>query len=243
MLLHLRRGSEILDVGCGGGRPILTVMGRVTGLEPIAELAAQARQIYPKVVAGKAENMPFPDGQFDAVVSTDILGHIPVPLKSAVISEMFRVLRPGGVTLHFAEADSDGWLARIAKREPEAYHKVWIDGPDHRAMEPAEVQLERFRQAGFEIELARPFFPIMPAYGLTSALLKEHKRLPAWLKLVCFFDGLVKNAVLAEIIYLVQTPLAFLNYFAPQKAGLGLIIKARKPLVVPAAAPPSTYLN
>ena len=231
MLLHLRRGSEILDAGCGGGRPVLTAIGRVTGLEPIAELAAQARGIYPEVVESFAEKMPFPDGRFDAVVSTDILGHIPVPIKDAVMSEMFRVLKPGGVTLHLAEADSDGWMARIAKREPGPYRNTWVESPDHRAMETAAVQMDRFRRAGFVIEKARPYMPILPAAGFIYASLKEHRRLPAWLKLVRFFDSLVAgNESLCEIINVVLTPLAFVNLFARVESGLGLIIKARKPL-------------
>ena len=231
MLRHLPRGAAILDVGCGGGRPVLTAIGRVTGLEPIAELTAQARQLYPTVVESGAEKMPFPDGQFDAVVSTDILGHLPVPIKPAVTAEMFRVLRPGGVTVHLAEADSDGWMARVAKREPVPYQKVWIDEPDHRAMEPAGVQLERFRQAGFVIELARPYMPILPSLGVLHALFREHQRLPAWLKLARFCDSLVAgNEALCEILNVGLTPLAFVNLFAPPEAGLGLIIKARKPL-------------
>jgi|GEM_PF-2759893 len=242
MLLHLKRGSEILDVGCGGGRPVLTAIGRVTGLEPIATLAAQARQIYPNVVESVAEQMPFPDGQFDAVVSTDILGHIPVPIKDAVMSEMFRVLKPGGVTLHLAEADSDGWMARIAKREPEPYRNVWIEEPDHRAMEPARVQLERFRRAGFVVEMARPYMPILPTFGALHFLFKEHKHLPAWLKMACFFDGLVAgNETRCELLNIGLTPLAFVNLFAPVEAGMGLIIKARKPLS--AAAPAGNHLN
>lgn len=237
MLLHVPRGSEILDVGCGGGRPVLTSIGHVTGLEPIPELAAQARQLYPRVEESMAEKMPFPDGQFDAVVSTDILGHIPVPIKDAVMSEMFRVLKPGGITLHLAEADSDGWMARIAKREPVPYRKFWIEAPDHRAMEPAGVQLERFRKAGFTIEKARPYMPIVPAFGSIYAMFKEHKNIPGWLKLARFFDGLVAGKeTLCEFLNVLITPLAFLNLFAPAEAGQGLIVKARKPFAAPAAA-------
>jgi len=240
MVLHVPRDSEILDVGCGGGRPVLTSLGRVTGLEPIAELAAQARQLYSIVEEGMAQKMPFPDGQFDAVVSTDILGHIPVPVKDAVMSEMFRVLKPGGITLHLAEADSDGWMARIATLEPVPNRKVWIEAPDHRAMEPVAKQLDRFRKAGFTIEKARPYMPVVPVIGTIYSMFKEHKNLPIWLKAWRFFDGFAAGKeTICEILNVAITPLAFLNLFAPPEAGQGLIIKARKPF----AAQPSPAIN
>jgi len=230
MLLHLRPGSKILDVGCGGGRPVLAAIGPTVGLEPIAELAVQARTVYAEVVECGAEAMRLNDGQFDAVVSTDILGHIPVPIKDAVMSEMFRVLRPGGITLHLAEADSNGWLARIAKRESAPYQHVWIDVPDHRAMETAEVQLARFRKAGFVIEKSRPFLPVVVPCGAISVLLKEHKNLPLWLKMFRYCDGiLAKNEIICEIANVVLTPLSVINLFAPVGHGLGILIKARKP--------------
>src|SRR5688572_14843503 len=77
MLRHIPKGSKILDVGCGGGRPILAQRGTVTGLEPIAELAETARGVYARVVAGDAQALPFSDGEFDVLVTTDVIGHVP----------------------------------------------------------------------------------------------------------------------------------------------------------------------
>jgi SAM-dependent methyltransferase len=230
MLLNIQRGSKILDVGCGGGRPVLAALGKVTGLEPIDELREGARKVYAEVVNGVAEKMPLPDNHFDAVVSTDILGHIPFPIKDAVVSEMFRVLRPGGVTAHVAETDSDGWLARLAKQEPGPYRDIWVEAPDHRAMEPAELLIERFRRAGFVIEKARPISPILPEIGGISALMHKHQQLPAWLRVVRSFDKLASgNEVIRELCNIALTPLAWVNLFSRIEAGLGLIIVARKP--------------
>ena len=60
MLRHIPKGSKILDVGCGGGRPILAQRGTVTGLEPIAELAETARGIYAQVVVAMPEPCRLP---------------------------------------------------------------------------------------------------------------------------------------------------------------------------------------
>jgi SAM-dependent methyltransferase len=230
MLLNIKRGSEILDVGCGGGRPVLAAIGRVTGLEPIDELRALAQEVYTEVAKGGAEKMPFPDNRFDAVVSTDILGHIPFAIKDAVISEMFRVLRPSGITVHVAEVDSDGWLMRIAKREPGPYRETCVEAPDHRAMEAAEPLLARFRRAGFVVEKVRPIQPIVPEWGTISNSLSKHRCLSGWLRVWRGLDRLVAGKeIVREIMNVALTPLAVVNLFAPVEAGLGITIVARKP--------------
>jgi len=43
---------------------------------------------------GQGERLPFPDGSFDVVISNGVIDLIPD--KDAVLSELFRVLRPGG---------------------------------------------------------------------------------------------------------------------------------------------------
>lgn len=52
------------------------------------------------------EAMPFPDGQFDAVLSTLMLHHLPGKLRSQCAAEMRRVLKPRGrlLTIDFGTA-------------------------------------------------------------------------------------------------------------------------------------------
>jgi SAM-dependent methyltransferase len=230
MLRHIPRGSKILDIGCGGGRPVLSDLGEVTGLEPIESLAAQARRIYPKVVGGFAQKMPFADNSFDVAVSTDILGHIPFEFKDGVMAEIFRVLRPGGKTLHLAEADSDSWLVRIAKREPEAYRKAWVEIPDHLAMETVEAQVSRFKKAGFVMDKVIPVQGILPECGVISSGLKYHTKLPLWMRVLRGMDDLLaRNAVVKELVTVIMSPFAFVNWFARPEAGLALLFVAHKP--------------
>jgi SAM-dependent methyltransferase len=91
-----------LDVGCGEGRfcRLLAAEGiEATGLEPTAALLAAARARDPagRYVDGRAEALPFDDGEFDLVVSyltlIDIADHV------QAIGEMARVLAPGGALL------------------------------------------------------------------------------------------------------------------------------------------------
>lgn len=229
MLRHIPQGSKILDVGCGGGRPILTERGTVTGLEPIAELAQVARGVYSRVVAGDARALPFRDGEFDVLVTTDVIGHVPNEAKNKIFSEFARVLRKGGLTIHIAEIESDGWLARRAKREIEAYQRVWIEEPDHRNLETSDQLQERFTAAGFQILEAQPIQAYLSECGQLYGLMYRHKRLPLWLKVWRGLDYLFsRQVVIKELVSLLQTPIGMINRIALPSQGLGLIVIAKK---------------
>ena len=106
-LPHLRRGMCVLDVGCGPGTITVGLAaavapGRVVGLDVQPRVLGQARAhaaahrtANVAFQAGSATALPFPDGAFDAVFAHTLLEHVREPL--AVLREVRRVLRPGGV--------------------------------------------------------------------------------------------------------------------------------------------------
>ncbi|MCA8899605.1 MAG: class I SAM-dependent methyltransferase [Hyphomonas sp.] len=102
MLLAGRRFSHMLDVGCGEGRFCRLMKpqcARTTGIDPTVPLIDAARRLDPDgdyVIAG-GEALPFADAAFDLVASYLSLGDIPD--YRAAISEMARVLAPGGTLL------------------------------------------------------------------------------------------------------------------------------------------------
>lgn len=229
MLQNIPPGSKILDVGCGGGRPILAERGTVTGLEPNPDLAQLARGVYARVVQGDARELPFADGEFDVLVTTDVIGHVPNESKAKIFREFARLLRQGGVTIHIAEIESDGWLARIAKREPEAYRQVWIEEPDHRNLESAGRLVERFRESGFQILKTQPIQPYLPECGQLYGLMYRHRQLPPWLKLWRGLDYVLsRNDVIKELTSLLLTLPGLINHRAAPSQGLGLIVIAQK---------------
>lgn len=101
-------GEDVLDVGCGTGD--LTMLarkrsgsaGRITGIDPSSEMIRVARnkatrkslEIEYLVVA--AEALPFDDSTFDLVLSSFMMHHLPEALRSEMLAEARRVLRPGG---------------------------------------------------------------------------------------------------------------------------------------------------
>lgn len=102
-LLRIEAGDDVLDVGCGTGRLAGWIMkcvgpsGKVAGIDPLAERIAIARDGNRDIqfeVAGAEDLSCFPDGSFDVVTLNVVLHWIAD--KAKALSEIYRVLRPGG---------------------------------------------------------------------------------------------------------------------------------------------------
>lgn len=154
------RGGRILDIGCGGGHGEALRYGarEVVGLDLSLHSLRCASALYPGTVQASAARMPFPDGHFDAVISSNFLGHVPFEEKDAVFGEMTRVLRRGGIMLHQLETSSNGAIFRFARRNPDFYQEQIVDLDGHVGLELPSEALERFRRAGLRVSWARPDF-------------------------------------------------------------------------------------
>jgi SAM-dependent methyltransferase len=143
------RQGRVLDLGCGGGWRLFKTVGPVVGVDLSHGSLAAARAIYDEVALARLDALPFADGAFDFVVSSDVLGHVRVEDKDAVLAEIRRVLRPGGRTLHYIEAEGNDPLLRWARRRPDLYERYIVAPEGHVGMESASRTLARFRRAGF----------------------------------------------------------------------------------------------
>ena len=99
----LQAGATVLDVATGSGNAALAAARcgcEVTGVDYVPELLergrvrAAAEGLPVEFVEGDAENLPFPDGSFDAVLSC--LGVMFTPNQERATAELLRVCRPGG---------------------------------------------------------------------------------------------------------------------------------------------------
>jgi demethylmenaquinone methyltransferase / 2-methoxy-6-polyprenyl-1,4-benzoquinol methylase len=93
--------ATVLDVATGTGavaRELVAQHGcNVVGLDQSADMLAEAKRRVPpgvKLVEGRAEDLPFPDGAFDALTFTYLLRYVDDP--AATLRELARVVRPGG---------------------------------------------------------------------------------------------------------------------------------------------------
>lgn len=97
-LLGRERISRLLDIGCGGGYMLSRLENHcdeVFGVDLSPEAIQFAKGFTrAELLVSSAEKLPFKDGEFDCIVSTDVFEHIPDDKKA--ILEVKRVLRRGG---------------------------------------------------------------------------------------------------------------------------------------------------
>jgi len=95
--------ARLLDVGCGGGRPVLSRAGdtAAVGVDISRTQLERAARTAPGVPLVQADmtSLPVRDGSFDAVTAYHSLIHVPIDDHRAVVEEFARVLRPGGRAL------------------------------------------------------------------------------------------------------------------------------------------------
>ena len=115
----VRSGQRVLDVACGTGVVAITAAlkgAKVSGLDLTPELLERAREnakiggIDIDWREGDAEQLPFADGEFDVVLSQ--FGHMFAPRPDVAVSEMLRVLKPGG-TIAFSTWPPELYIGRV----------------------------------------------------------------------------------------------------------------------------------
>ena len=145
---NVRAGSEVLELGCGAG--MLALLKRkgvtLTGVDLSDECAIAARRNgYDETFCAELSHLPFADASFDYVVSLDVLGHVEASDKDAVLAEVKRVLRPGGVTLHGIECTDHAAQKSYDEMSPEELRRfIEVDG--HVGLEEEQEHGKRFQK-------------------------------------------------------------------------------------------------
>ena len=115
----LRAGTAVLDVACGSGNAAIAAARLgcvVTGIDYVPALLdrgrerATAERVGVDYHHGDAEEIPFPDGSFDAALS--VFGSMFAPDQGRAAAELVRVTRPGG-TIALASWTPDGFIGEM----------------------------------------------------------------------------------------------------------------------------------
>jgi ubiquinone/menaquinone biosynthesis C-methylase UbiE len=156
-------GSTVLEIGCGTGNVLLLAAHAVPratliGLDPDAKvLAIAARKarragVNMRLDQGYADQLPYPDGSVDRVLSAFMLHHLPLDQQRAALREVHRVLAPGG-RLHLLDIDGSpastaGRLLRLGHvHTAEHGHQHGHDAGPHAHADP-DTALAALEQAG-----------------------------------------------------------------------------------------------
>ena len=103
----IKPGERVLDVGCGTGAQTLPAAevagsGNVSGIDPSPDMLGRARDKAAKKGLdidfrnAAIEKLPFDGGQFNVVLSSFMLHHLPDDVMRAGFAEIHRVLQHGG---------------------------------------------------------------------------------------------------------------------------------------------------
>ena len=157
-------GSEVLELGCGTGyftKEIIKTGAKVTAIDISLDLLAVARKEVgaPNVVfmEENAYRMTFPDNHFDYIIGSSVLHHLDIP---KALSEMFRVLKPGG-RIAFTEPNMMNPQIAVQKNVPYVKRKLG-DSPDETAFFRWRLS-KQLRSYGFVDIAIRPFDFLHPA--------------------------------------------------------------------------------
>jgi 2-polyprenyl-3-methyl-5-hydroxy-6-metoxy-1,4-benzoquinol methylase len=150
-LLTSHPGDKILDIGCSFGAQAMLIARQ--GLEVHAidhseallqrfRLELQKDQLNCHPTLADAHQLPYPDGCFDAVVSTEVFEHVPNPDQVAI--EAYRALKPGGRACIAVPTE-------LSERLFRRLHPHWVEDSEHIHIFRLPSLLAMLRQAGFRI--------------------------------------------------------------------------------------------
>lgn len=153
------RDARVLDVACGPGALTLAFAaccGQAVGVDATAAMLAIAREqaaargtLNVRFEQGDVTALPFADGAFDLAVCRAAFHHFPAPER--VLSEMARVVRPGGkvVVADFVTSDD------AAEAEQHNAIEQLCDPSHTRALTRDELRA-LFRGQGLELAVDMP---------------------------------------------------------------------------------------
>ena len=146
VLGFLESRDRILDVGCGSSRIIVDLPNAV-GLDILQNKLRWLRSRHRRLIRGSCDRLPFRDGAFETLINSEVIEH--VPDAPELWSEMWRVLRPGGLLI-LGTPDYDRWLWWVLEW---IYGKILPDAYAHEHIThfTRQALAARLRAGGYEI--------------------------------------------------------------------------------------------
>lgn len=196
-LLPIKSDSVVLDYGSGWGNTSYTVSqycGHVVAMEgdsnrlrfSASHFWATGRKNIAPLLANGAPALPFADGTFDAVIMNGVLewtatavSGVPGDVHRRILSEIHRVLKPGGSILVAIEnrysfkfllgtrdhhAGGLRWASALPRWLADLYSRVWIGRPYRTWFYGYRALNRLFADAGFESATTYGYHPHHVSY-------------------------------------------------------------------------------
>lgn len=182
--------EAFLDAGCGDGRYLAALAAelpaRRAGCDLSERILATARaRVEADYRQASLESLPWADGEFDLVLCTQVIEHVPDAARAA--RELHRVLRPGGTLVISTDNERNRVTQALNAPRTLAVRALRLRGARGRIESPATAYTrESFRalleRVGFSVERLETFrFHLMwplDVRPLTRALNLVDEKLP-----------------------------------------------------------------
>ncbi|KAI1758146.1 S-adenosyl-L-methionine-dependent methyltransferase [Xylaria castorea] len=197
LIPHIKATDHILDVGCGPGT-ITTGFakyaheGVVVGLDMSEDVLQKAKRLADEAAVpadgpgsvrfeqgNVLKGLPYPDGTFDIVYCSQVLGHIPPPdLPPQALTEMRRVLKPGGILASRDALSSFFYPKRLHldRLWSQNLRRVFRQGAPADVDDTSDSLPASYRSAGFDIDGGK----VKTGAGTMVASDPETRRFFAW---------------------------------------------------------------
>jgi ubiquinone/menaquinone biosynthesis C-methylase UbiE len=174
---HARLGGEILEVGAGptnATSAFLSSLGNLHGIDVSEEVHGNVHLKSSALIEGS--RYPYADGAFDLVVSNYVVEHVEDP--SAHLTEIFRVLKPGGAYV-FRTPNLMHYVALVSRFTAHRFHRLTANRlrgykadkhdpwPTVYAMNTPASLRRHARSAGFEV-VRLDLVEKEPSYGMVA---------------------------------------------------------------------------
>jgi ubiquinone/menaquinone biosynthesis C-methylase UbiE len=173
--LDLRPGNHVLDIGSGPGHMVAEIAphvrpgGSVKGVDSAESAVTFAQQRWAsfdnvEFVPGDAYRLPFENSSFDVITSSQVFEYL--DNVTAALSEVFRVLKPGGrVLIHGTDWGALLWRSSDAERM-----RRFMDLWDGHLADPHMPQTltKKLATGGFKTIKAEPVVHVETSYDQSS---------------------------------------------------------------------------
>ncbi|MEI6807729.1 MAG: class I SAM-dependent methyltransferase, partial [bacterium] len=140
--------GPLLDIGCGAGQFLNFAKKQgwqeLAGIEPVSEIARMARALtHSQIHEVDLHDTGLPSEHFAAIASWDVIEHLPRPRQA--ITEMWRILRPGGLLI-LSTPNLDGAALRFLQGKSQQ-----VMPPEHLIYYARATMSRLIEDAGFSV--------------------------------------------------------------------------------------------